>query len=78
MHLIDRLGFDPVDGGPLAKGKLLEPDGSPYAETLSADALACTMQAAKARSPAQVPGQAGSNDRQQFAAWRTSLISPLR
>jgi 8-hydroxy-5-deazaflavin:NADPH oxidoreductase len=40
MHLIDRLGFDPVDGGPLAKGKLLEPDGSPYAETLSAEALA--------------------------------------
>jgi predicted dinucleotide-binding enzyme len=40
MHLIDRLGFDPVDGGPLAKGKSLEPDGSPYAETLSADVLA--------------------------------------
>ncbi len=40
MHLIDRLGFDPVDGGPLAKGKLLEPDGSPYAETFAADALA--------------------------------------
>jgi predicted dinucleotide-binding enzyme len=40
MHLIDRLGFDPVDGGSLDKGKLLEPDGSPYAETLSADALA--------------------------------------
>jgi predicted dinucleotide-binding enzyme len=40
MHLIDRLGFDPVDGGPLANGKLLEPDGSPYAETFSADALA--------------------------------------
>jgi predicted dinucleotide-binding enzyme len=40
MHLLDRLGFDPVDAGPLAKGKLLEPDGSPYAETLSADALA--------------------------------------
>ncbi len=39
MHLIDRLGFDPVDGGPLANGKLLEPDGSPYAETFSADAL---------------------------------------
>jgi hypothetical protein len=39
MHLIDRLGFDPVDGGPLVKGKLLEPDGSPYAETLTADAL---------------------------------------
>ena len=40
MHLIDRLGFEPVDGGPLAKGRLLEPDGSPYAETFSADALA--------------------------------------
>jgi predicted dinucleotide-binding enzyme len=45
MHLIDRLGFDPVDGGPLAKGKLLEPDGSPYAETLSADALAKRLSA---------------------------------
>lgn len=40
MHLIDRLGLDPVDGGPLAKGKMLEPDGSPYAETVSADELA--------------------------------------
>jgi predicted dinucleotide-binding enzyme len=40
MHLIDRLGFDPVDGGRLANGKLLEPDGSPYAETFTADALA--------------------------------------
>jgi 8-hydroxy-5-deazaflavin:NADPH oxidoreductase len=45
MHLIDRFGFDPVDGGPLAKGKLLEPDGSPYAETLSADALARRLSA---------------------------------
>ena len=45
MHLLDRLGFDPVDGGPLAKGKLLEPDGSPYAETLSADALAKQLSA---------------------------------
>jgi predicted dinucleotide-binding enzyme len=45
MHLIDRLGFDPVDGGPLAKGKLLEPDGSPYAETFSADALAARLSA---------------------------------
>jgi predicted dinucleotide-binding enzyme len=45
MHLIDRLGFDPVDGGPLPKGKLLEPDGSPYAETLSADALAKRLSA---------------------------------
>jgi predicted dinucleotide-binding enzyme len=40
MSLVDRLGFDPVDGGPLANGKLLEPDGSPYTETVSADELA--------------------------------------
>jgi 8-hydroxy-5-deazaflavin:NADPH oxidoreductase len=45
MRLIDRLGFDPVDGGALAKGKLLEPDGSPYAETFSADALAKRLSA---------------------------------
>ena len=45
MHLLDRLGFDPVDGGPLATGKLLEPDGSPYAETFSADALAKRLSA---------------------------------
>jgi predicted dinucleotide-binding enzyme len=49
MHLIDRLGFDPVDGGGLAKGKLLEPDGSPYAETFSADALAKRLSAGRAR-----------------------------
>jgi 8-hydroxy-5-deazaflavin:NADPH oxidoreductase len=40
LRLIDRLGFDPVDGGPLANGRLLEPDGGPYAETFSAAALA--------------------------------------
>jgi 8-hydroxy-5-deazaflavin:NADPH oxidoreductase len=45
MHLIDRLGFDAVDGGMLAKGKLLEPDGSPFAETFSADALAKRLSA---------------------------------
>jgi len=38
--VIDRIGFDPIDDGPLTKGELLEPDGSPSAETLSADALA--------------------------------------
>jgi predicted dinucleotide-binding enzyme len=31
MRLIDRLGFDPVDAGPLENGLLLEPDGSPFA-----------------------------------------------
>ena len=48
MHLIDRLGFDPIDGGPLANGKPLEPDGSPYAETFSADALAKRLSASSA------------------------------
>jgi predicted dinucleotide-binding enzyme len=39
MHLIDRLGFDAVDAGPLAHGRLLEPDGSPYATTCTAPEL---------------------------------------
>jgi predicted dinucleotide-binding enzyme len=40
MGLIDRLGFDPVDAGPLANGRALEPDGSPFAVTYSAGDLA--------------------------------------
>ena len=39
MRLVDRLGFDPVDAGPLENGKLLEPDGSPFAVTCTADEL---------------------------------------
>jgi predicted dinucleotide-binding enzyme len=39
MRLIDRLGFDPVDAGPLANGVALEPDGSPFAVTHSGDEL---------------------------------------
>jgi predicted dinucleotide-binding enzyme len=39
MRLIDRLGFDPVDAGSLEAGQLLEPDGSPYAITYSAEEL---------------------------------------
>ena len=50
MHLLDRLGFDPVDAGPLAKGKLLEPDGSPYAETLTAGELTKRLSSAPGRS----------------------------
>jgi predicted dinucleotide-binding enzyme len=33
MRLLDRLGFDPVDAGPLKNGLALEPDGSPIATT---------------------------------------------
>src|SRR5437764_3562684 len=40
MRLIDRLGFDPVDAGPLSNGPALEPDGSPIPATHSADELA--------------------------------------
>src|SRR4051812_8025001 len=39
MRLLDRLGFDPVDAGPLKSGLALEPDGSPIAATYSADQL---------------------------------------
>jgi predicted dinucleotide-binding enzyme len=40
MRLLDRLGFDPVDAGPLENGVVLEPDGSPIAATYSASELA--------------------------------------
>jgi 8-hydroxy-5-deazaflavin:NADPH oxidoreductase len=40
MRLLDRLGFDPVDAGPLKNGLALEPDGSPIATTYTADQLA--------------------------------------
>ena len=40
MRLLDQLGFDPVDAGPLRNGVALEPDGSPIATTYSAEQLA--------------------------------------
>jgi 8-hydroxy-5-deazaflavin:NADPH oxidoreductase len=39
MRLVDRLGFDPVDAGPLENGLALEPDGAPIAPTYSAAQL---------------------------------------
>jgi 8-hydroxy-5-deazaflavin:NADPH oxidoreductase len=39
MRLVDRIGFDPVDVGPLENGLALEPDGSPFAATHTADEL---------------------------------------
>jgi predicted dinucleotide-binding enzyme len=39
MRLIDRLGYDPVDAGPLNNGLTLEPDGSPIGTTYNADQL---------------------------------------
>jgi predicted dinucleotide-binding enzyme len=40
MRLLDHLGFDPVDAGPLKNGVALEPDGSPIATIYSAEQLA--------------------------------------
>ena len=39
MRLIDRLGFDPVDAGPLEHGVAFQPDGSPFAITYTANEL---------------------------------------
>jgi predicted dinucleotide-binding enzyme len=39
MQLINRLGFDAVDAGPLESGLALQPDGSPFAVTHSAAEL---------------------------------------
>ena len=39
MHLIDRLGFDAVDAGPLEAGRALEPDGPVFGRSYSADEL---------------------------------------
>jgi 8-hydroxy-5-deazaflavin:NADPH oxidoreductase len=39
MRLIDRLGFDAIDAGPLENGLALQPDGSPFAVTYSAAEL---------------------------------------
>ncbi len=49
MRLIDRLGFDPVDAGPLENGVVLEPDGSPFAVTYTAEELSALV-AVEARS----------------------------
>ena len=39
IQLIDRVGFDAVDAGPLAAGLALEPDGSVFGLSYSADEL---------------------------------------
>ena len=39
MRLVDRLGFDPVDVGPLENGLALEPDGAAFAVPYTADEL---------------------------------------
>ncbi len=39
MQLIDKLGFDAVDAGPLEAGRALEPDGPVFGVSYSADEL---------------------------------------
>jgi hypothetical protein len=39
IHLVDRLGFDAVDAGPLDAGLALEPDGPAFGVAYSADEL---------------------------------------
>jgi 8-hydroxy-5-deazaflavin:NADPH oxidoreductase len=39
MQLIDRLGFEAVDAGPLEAGVALEPNGSAFGASHSADEL---------------------------------------
>ena len=59
MRLLDRLGFDPVDAGPLANGFSLEPDGSPIAATYSADQLLSLVQVVRDREVAVPTGDTG-------------------
>jgi 8-hydroxy-5-deazaflavin:NADPH oxidoreductase len=55
MRLIDRIGFDPVDAGPMEDGLVLEPDGSPFAVTYSADELSSLIARRRGRSPSPSP-----------------------
>jgi 8-hydroxy-5-deazaflavin:NADPH oxidoreductase len=57
MRLVDRLGFDAVDAGPLESGVLLEPDGSPFAVTYSAGELSSLIAHRRRRSPAPELGR---------------------
>jgi hypothetical protein len=43
LHLIDRLGFDAVDAGPLEAGMALQPDGAVFGVAHSADELSSLL-----------------------------------
>jgi predicted dinucleotide-binding enzyme len=72
MQLVDRLGFDPVDAGPLENGLALEPDGSPYAVTYSARELSDLI---ARRKPVRA-GSAGSGLDGSSAAGRLEPLEP--
>lgn len=60
MRMIDDLGFDAVDAGPLANGKALEPDGSPFALTYTARELAQRLAAWAGTRAAVISVQRGT------------------
>jgi predicted dinucleotide-binding enzyme len=63
-RLVDRLGFDAVDAGPLENGPALEPDGSPFAVTYTADELADLLSRAQSVTPGnQTPKREQSSGR---------------
>jgi predicted dinucleotide-binding enzyme len=59
MQLINRLGFDAVDAGPLESGLALQPDGSPFAVTHSAAELSKLL-LADGHEPVSSMGPSGS------------------
>jgi predicted dinucleotide-binding enzyme len=58
MQLIDRLGFDAVDAGPLAAGRILEPDGPVFGVSYTADELSTLLR--PAASSASLREQSGA------------------
>jgi 8-hydroxy-5-deazaflavin:NADPH oxidoreductase len=67
MRLIDRLGFDPVDAGPLENGLALQPDGSPHAATYTAAELADLISLRSQRASGSRHGGAGGVDHRAVA-----------
>jgi predicted dinucleotide-binding enzyme len=56
MRFVDRLGFDPVDAGPLENGLALQPDGSPYATSYTAAELSNLISESHSGRPASRGG----------------------
>jgi 8-hydroxy-5-deazaflavin:NADPH oxidoreductase len=74
MTLLDRLGFDPIEAGPLENGLALEPDGSPIAPTYTADQLAELVTS----RPGSAAARSGVGTQSSFAtaAGLGSAVSP--
>ncbi|MGX1488178.1 NADPH-dependent F420 reductase [Streptomyces tendae] len=64
MELVDDLGFDPVDAGPLAQGVRLQPGTEPFGTNVGADELRAMLD----RFPATERGRAVSEARSAASA----------